>query len=163
MLLDARNDNILIYFVDAHDVGTRSTCFCEKRRYFLLQRFGSGLTSSQGIKYWRRDVYMLESFMSILKIVLRRSGHTLDGDTNHMYHTCLFFIARKLFYLLLNDKFIFFKNSLLTTCWLTTYCSRKGNMNCKSNMYFMILSSHNTNQYFQCILCKFRITDYMQW
>lgn len=51
---------------------------------------------------------MLESFMSILKIVLRRSGHTLDGDTNHMYRTCLFFIERKLFYPFLNNKFIFF-------------------------------------------------------
>jgi len=49
---------------------------------------------------------MLESFMSILKIVLRRFGHTLDGDTNHVYHvyTC-FFNSEKT--ILLKDKFNF--------------------------------------------------------
>lgn len=49
---------------------------------------------------------MLESFMSILKIVLCRSEHALDGDTNHVYRACLFFYNEKIFFLL-NDKFIF--------------------------------------------------------
>lgn len=53
---------------------------------------------------------MLENFMSILKIVLRRSGHTLDGDTNHVYRTYLFFYNKKtILSFLLNGDFIFKK------------------------------------------------------
>lgn len=37
------------------------------------------------IKYWRRNVYTLGSFMSISKIVLFCSMHILDSYTNHMY------------------------------------------------------------------------------